>query len=127
MANEMDEDPKGDASSPERKPVDPETRRAQNLKLLQCAYAADQKGVIAALHAGADVDAVDPVTGLSALHIAVGTNNLTLTQMLVKQFHATFKPDATGRWPTLIAAQAQVDDLLSDYIVEAEAKAVGLA
>ncbi|NIJ60307.1 hypothetical protein FHS82_004178 [Pseudochelatococcus lubricantis] len=30
-------------------------------------------------------------------------------------------PDATGRWPTVIAAEVGVDDALSDYIVEAEA------
>lgn len=123
MANEMDEDPKADKPRPSRE-QSAEDRRKQDQRMLQCAYAADVKGVIAELNAGADVNAADPTTGLTALHIAVGTNNLTLARVLVYQFRAAFKPDGAGRWPTLIAAQAQVDDALSDYIVEAEAKAV---
>lgn len=99
----------------------------QDRVLLQSAYAADPKGVFDAIMAGADVNAADPETGLTALHLAVGTNNLGLVRTLVETFHARFQPDALGRWPTLIAAQARVDDALSDYIVQAEAKAVGLA
>lgn len=92
--------------------------------MLRRAYAADLDGVIAALKAGANVNATDPVMGLTALHIAVSTNNLTLTQILIEDWHAAFMADARGRWPTLIAAEAEVDDALSDYIVEAEAKAI---
>lgn len=89
---------------------------------LRCsAYAADTAGVIAALKGGANVNAADPLTGLTALHLAVGTNNLALTRILIEDWKAAFMPDATGRWPTVIAAEAGVDDALSDYIVEAEA------
>lgn len=88
--------------------------------LLRCAYDADIGGVIAALKAGANVNAADPVMGLTALHIAVGTNNLALTRLLVEDWKAGFKADGTGRWPTSIAAHARVDDALSEYIVEAE-------
>lgn len=98
--------------------------REQDRVLLQRAYAADMAGVFNAIKAGADVNAADPATGLTALHIAVGTNNLTMTRMLVEVEHAKFMPDSTGRWPTLIAAEARVDDALADYIVEAEAKAI---
>jgi ankyrin repeat protein len=94
-----------------------------NQALLRSAYAADSKGVIAALEAGADVDAADAVTGLTALHIAVGTNNLHLTRILVEDWEAQFQPDGKGRWPSLIAAEAAVDAALADYIVEAEAQA----
>ncbi|OJU50100.1 MAG: hypothetical protein BGO03_09530 [Mesorhizobium sp. 61-13] len=90
--------------------------------LLRCAYDADIDGVIAALKAGADVNTTDPVMGLTALHIAVGTNNLALTRILVEDWKAEFKPDGTGRWPTSIAAHARVDEALCDYIVEAEEK-----
>lgn len=110
--------------SPDEKPRDAKAANPeQDRLLLQCAYAADMKGVSDALKAGADVNATDPVMGLTALHIAVGTNNLTLAHMLVEQWRAVFKPDATGRWPTLVAAEARVDDALADYIVQAEAKA----
>lgn len=92
--------------------------------LLRAAYDADTAKVIAALEDGADVDAADPVTGLTALHIAVGTNNLHLTRILVEDWEAVFKPDGKGRWPTVIAAEAQIDQALSDYIVMAEDQAI---
>lgn len=93
--------------------------------MLRAAYNADNAKVIAALQAGADVNTADPVTGLTALHIAVGTNNLHLTRILVEDWEPVFKPDGKGRWPTVIAAEAQVDPILADYIVIAEASAMG--
>ena len=101
----------------------PAARPAPDQALLRAAYDADTRGVIAALEDGANVNTVDPVTGLSALHIAVGTNNLPLTQILVEDWEATFGPDARGRWPTVIAGTCRVDGALADYIVEAESKA----
>ncbi len=91
---------------------------------LKAVYNADNDKAIAALKHGVDVNATDPIMGLTALHIAVGTNNLALTRILVEDWKAAMKPDGTGRWPTSIAAHARVDEALSDYIVEAEAKAV---
>lgn len=122
----MTDEPEKDSAAENPAPTgEDESRRQNNMRLLRCAYVADEKGVIAAIKAGADVNATDPATGLTALHIAVGTNNLTLTRLLVKQFRARFMPDAQGRWPTLIAAQVRVDDALADYLVEAEAKSLG--
>jgi len=92
--------------------------------LLRAAYDADTAKVIAALEDGADVNVADSVTGLTALHIAVGTNNLHLTRILIEDWEAQIRPDAKGRWPTVIAAEAQVDMALADYIVEAEAAAL---
>lgn len=92
------------------------------LAFLCAVYDGDGAKAIAALKRGVDVNATDGILGVTALHIAVGTNNLSLTRTLVEDWNAAFKPDATGRWPTLIAAQARVDDALADYIVEAEAK-----
>lgn len=91
--------------------------------LLRAAYSADSAAVIAALEGGADVNARDPVTGLTALHIAVGTNNLPLTSILIEDWGASFGPDGKGRWPSVIAAECRVDDSLANYIVEAEEKA----
>lgn len=62
----------------------------------------------------------DPKTGLDLLHIAVGTNNLELTRFLVDEVHVPFKPDARGRWPTVVAAECGVSVELNDYIVEKE-------
>lgn len=95
---------------------------ASDRALLIAVYDADTKGVIAALEDGANVNAMDPATGLSALHIAVGTNNLSLTQILIEDWEATLGPDARGRWPTVIAATCRVDEALGDYIVEAESR-----
>lgn len=94
-----------------------------DLTFLRAVYDADTAGAVEALKAGADVNAADPVTGLTALHLAVGTNNLGLTRILVEDWNAQFGPDGQGRWPTLIAAQARVSGKMGDYIVEAEARA----
>jgi hypothetical protein len=69
------------------------------------------------------LDEVDPITGMNALHIAVGRNNLDMTRLLVEA-GIKFIPDNEGRMPSLIAAICDVDDDLSDYIVEAEQKAL---
>lgn len=90
--------------------------------MLACAHRGETDKVLAALAAGADVDMVDAPTGLSALHIAVGTNNLKLTRVLVEQYRAGFSPDQAGRWPSLIAIECEVDEELADYITEAEAR-----
>lgn len=91
-----------------------------NGALLRAAYAADSAAVIAALEDGADVNAADSVTGLTALHIAVGTNNLPLARILIEDWGAPFGPDGKGRWPSVIAAECRVHETLADYIVEAE-------
>ncbi len=90
------------------------------MNLLRAAYDADLASVRLALEAGADVDARDPETGLTALHIAVGMNNLPLAQMLVESWSAGFMPDHSGRWPTVVAAQCRVKDALADFIVNEE-------
>jgi hypothetical protein len=93
---------------------------------LRAAYSADTARVIAALQKGANVDVVDPVTGMTALHMAVGTNNLPLTRILVEDWKATFGADAQGRWPTLVAAECRTSLAMGDYIVIAEARALNL-
>jgi ankyrin repeat protein len=62
---------------------------------------------------------VDPVTGLTALHIAIGRNDLSLTKLLV-QAGAAFCPDKQGRMPSTIAALMEVNDELLDYVAEME-------
>ena len=74
-----------------------------------------------ALADGASVDEIDPATGLAALHLAAGLNDLAMTRFLVGECSASFFPDRFGRWPTLVAAENHVSDALSDYIVEQEA------
>lgn len=90
--------------------------------MLACAYRGENDKVEAALAGGADIDMVDAPTGLCALHIAVGTNNLKLTRALVEKYRAGFFPDQAGRWPSLIAVECDVDENLADYITEAEAR-----
>lgn len=93
--------------------------------LLRSAFSGNTAGAVVALQSGANANAVDPATGLSALHIAVGTNNLPLCRTLVDDWQARFFPDGFGRWPTVVAAECRVSEAMSDYIVEAEAKAIG--
>jgi hypothetical protein len=70
-----------------------------------------------------DINAVDPATGMSHLHVAVGTNQLDLVRSLVAS-GARFFPDKHGRWPSTIAAICEVDENLMDYVVEEENLAV---
>ena len=114
------------AATPKRRAARPQdSAEAERLDraLLKAVYDADFHGAVAALEAGADIDFVDPSTGLAALHIAVGTNQLVLVRALIEEWGATIGPDGRGRWPTVIAARSRVDDDLCDFIVEAEATA----
>ena len=107
---------------PAAQPGDQPERDTPEQRLLMAAYGGDINGIQAALKLGADINATHPETGLSALHIAVGVNDIFLCRYLVEKCSVGFFPDRFGRWPTLIAAECQVDDALSDYIVEAEAR-----
>lgn len=92
-----------------------------NHELIRGAYIGSDVIVARALNNGADIDFIDPETGFCALHIAIGANNLPLTQMLVEN-ECTFFPDRFNRWPSLIAAECEVDEALTDYVAEQEAR-----
>jgi hypothetical protein len=74
------------------------------------------------------INATDPATGMSQLHIAAGTNRLDKVRSLVEA-GARFFPDNEGRWPSTIAVICETDEELIDYIIAAEERAVqeGLA
>jgi len=93
---------------------------ALNSSLHSCSHAGNLEGVRKAVKEGADINSWHDQTGLTALHIAVGTNNLALVQYLLEA-GAKLIPDRAGRWPTVIAAECRADDELCDYIVEREA------
>lgn len=95
--------------------------------LLNAAYHGRLDAVQRALAAGADVEAADPETGLTALHLAVGRSHLEVVQFLIEEAGATIKPDGFGRWPTVIAGECQASQEVCDYIVEREAEAVDSA
>jgi ankyrin repeat protein len=82
----------------------------------------DMNGVKQWLAHGANVNAWHEQTGLTALHLAVGTNNLQLVKYLLETAGAELVPDRSGRWPTVIAAECCAGEELCDYIVEQEAK-----
>lgn len=106
----------------QNRPILADRDRYADDDMLACAYRGENEKVEAAVAGGADVSMVDAPTGLSALHIAVGTNNLKLARLLVEQYRAGFFPDQRGRWPSLIAIECDVDEELADYITEAEAR-----
>lgn len=89
--------------------------------LRQAVRAGDVALARGALQQGADVNAVDEKSGLAALHLAIGFNDMDLARVLIEEGGAAFFPDRFGRWPSLIAAENRVDDALSLYIVEKEA------
>ncbi|UEM04748.1 ankyrin repeat domain-containing protein [Skermanella rosea] len=90
-------------------------------QLIAAAYKGDMARVRAAIEQGADVNFLDRDTGLAALHLAAGTNDLALCQYLIEECGAAFFPDRFGRWPSVVAIECQVDDAVSDYIGEREA------
>jgi hypothetical protein len=108
----------GAAPEPQARPERP----TPDQQLLFSAYGGDLYGIQGALKLGADINAVHPETGLSALHIAVGTNDLPVCRYLIEQCHAAFFPDRFGRWPTLVAAECGVSDELGDYVAAMEAR-----
>jgi len=98
-----------------------------NADLLKAAHNGRMDHVKAALTEGANVGAADSLNGLTALHIAVGTNNLPLAKLLVEEWKAPFGPDGFGRWPSVVAAECCASEELCDYIVEQEAAALTAA
>jgi hypothetical protein len=90
-------------------------------QFFKAAYKGDIEGVAAALAAGQDIEAVHEMTGLSAIHYAIGGNHFELTKFLVAQ-GATMKPDTDGRWPTTLAALCEVDMELCDFVCDEEEK-----
>jgi ankyrin repeat protein len=72
---------------------------------------------------GRFLDEIDERTGMNALHIAVGRNNLEVVKLLVDA-GIQFIPDKEGRMPSLIAALCDASEELQDYIAEAEEKAL---
>lgn len=104
-------------------PAPPQERLSEpDAMLLRAAHLGQQDLLATALSQGARIAVAEPGTGLTALHIAVGTNNLPLTRYLVEQCKAPFGPDRFGRWPTVVAAECYAGEELCDYIVEQEAK-----
>jgi ankyrin repeat protein len=104
---------------------EPETGTGSSLALgrfLRAAYGGDIDAVKAAITGGVNVNAVDPANGLTALHLAVGRDQLVIVRYLVEEAHAAFLPDRRGRFPTTVAAQCEVSDDMNDYIVEKEAE-----
>jgi ankyrin repeat protein len=67
-----------------------------DLNLVQAAYAGNLDEVRKAVSQGADIDAVHEQTGLTAVHIAVGTSKLALTRFLIEEGGARLGP-AGGR------------------------------
>jgi ankyrin repeat protein len=105
-----------------RAPGDRAGTARRNMDLLQAAYAGDLAALREAIGQGAEVESVHEQTGLTALHIAVGTNNLAMTKYLVEEAGARLGPDRSGRWPTVIAAECRCGDSLCEYIAGHEVK-----
>jgi uncharacterized protein len=93
--------------------------------LLKSAYNGDIEVVDKLLKIGVSLDAADKVTGMTALHLAVGRDHLALARFLVER-GASFVLDKQDRMPTIIAAECEVSEELCDFIAEAEARAEGV-
>ena len=56
---------------------------------------------------------------MTLLHAACGVNNLAAVRMLVER-GASFQLDNERRMPSIVAAEAEADEALCDYIAEQE-------
>lgn len=92
---------------------------------LMAAERADEAQVRKLVEAGVDINQMDPETGLTALHLSVGRDAIGLVRYLVG-LGAKFIPDRYGRMPSTIAAECEVSDEVSDFILDAEAAAEGV-
>lgn len=97
-----------------------------DLALLEGAARGDIRAVKEAISGGANIRAAQ-AEGLTALHIAVAMNDLPLARYLIEEAGAPFVPDGFGRLPTVVAAQCQASEVLSEYIFEKEAAALPAA
>jgi hypothetical protein len=92
---------------------------------LMAAERADEAEMRKLVEAGADINRADPATGLTALHLSVGRDAIGPVRFLVG-LGAKFVPDKYGRMPSTIAAESEVSDEVSDFILEAEAREEGV-
>jgi hypothetical protein len=65
------------------------------------------------------INELDRRTGLRPIHIAIGRNNLPMTQLLTEA-GARYVPDGQGRMPSTIAEICEVSPELLDYVLEQE-------
>jgi ankyrin repeat protein len=112
------------AEEENRSPAPQEAAALLQAALYRFAHDGDLDGVRQVVEKGANVNLWHDQTGLTALHLAVGTNNLALVKYLLETAGADLVPDRSGRWPTIIAAECRVDEALCDYIVEKEAELI---
>ena len=93
-------------------------------KLIAAAFNGDILNARKAFDAGANVNAIDKRTGLAALHIAVGANDLGFARFLVEEANAQFFADGFGRMPSIVAIDCRADDDVFNFIAEKEAAVV---
>jgi ankyrin repeat protein len=65
------------------------------------------------------LNTVTALHGMTLLHIAAGTNNLSAARMLVER-GAKFLLDKQNRMPSIVAVEAEADEDLCDYLAEQE-------
>lgn len=91
-------------------------------RAIRAVYRGDLEAIRGILDSGYPIDEIDLLTGMAALHVAVGRNDLAMVKFLVER-GASFFADSHGRWPSTIASLCEVSEELCDYIADAEARA----
>ena len=99
------------------------TKEREAEMLLEAASRGDLRGVQALVEHGNSVATHQKGTGLTPLHLAIAMNDMALARYLIEEANAPFIPDGFGRLPSVVAAQSNVGEELSDYILEKEAAA----
>ena len=65
------------------------------------------------------MDTIDPATGMTALHFAIGRDRIDVVRLLISE-GAGFYPDNNGRMPSTVAALCEVSEEMSDLVADAE-------
>ena len=89
-------------------------------RYLRAAYEGDLHLVQQLIDENAWPDQPDEHTGLTALHIAAGTNNLELVDYLLDTVKLDIKSDAFSRFPSTVAIECQADPDIIDRLISVE-------
>lgn len=104
-------------------PPPPEAQTFITPTSIEITHIGPNTNTLARLIGSGDINKKLPGSGLTALHIAIGSHSLKMVKTLVEA-GAAFLPDNEGRMPSYIAAEMEVSEELADYIVEAERRAL---
>lgn len=90
--------------------------------VIKAAYMGDIRLMWAAKGMGANLGTAEADTGLTAVHIAAGIDDLAMLRYLIEEEKIGLSADRFGRWPSIVAAECRASVEVIEYLADAEAK-----